>query len=351
MSYTYDANGLRVSKTVNGVRTYYQYSGNKLLYQETGNQRLYFWYDAFGNLCEICLFDETREDAYYVTCNSKGDVDTIYNYSGIVAKYNYDSWGNTVSVTDSNGNEITDSNHIGNINPIRYRGYYYDTESGLFYLQSRYYNPTVGRFLNADVYCDTGASFLGTNMFAYCYNNPVMYSDPTGRFTATEVVGIVITEIFVCLDLQVIAQIFKIDFSFDGLEDYMQKKTDLYRDWFDSPYSFWTAATKVADDVAGWVSLAADFVPDLEIKAALTVLPYATSGLNDFSGRYLSPKGGTIMTVYDWVINATGSVFAKNNSLNEKAFEVILDMGFGKVFDLLGKNSAENYAYNWYLGM
>lgn len=69
VTYTYDSNGLRVSKTVNGVKTYYQYSGDKLLYQETGNQKLYFWYDAFGNLCEIYFVNGSSASAYLVTCN------------------------------------------------------------------------------------------------------------------------------------------------------------------------------------------------------------------------------------------------------------------------------------------
>lgn len=98
----------------------------------------------------------------------------------MVAKYFYDSWGNTISVTDADGKAIISQSHIGNINPIRYRGYYLDTETGYYYLQSRYYNPIVGRFLNADFYCDTGTSLLSTNMFAYCGNNPIMYSDSDG---------------------------------------------------------------------------------------------------------------------------------------------------------------------------
>ncbi|MDE5973513.1 MAG: hypothetical protein K2G73_02450 [Eubacterium sp.] len=180
-AYTYDANGLRVSKTVNGVKTYYQYSGDKLLYQEAGNQKLFFWYDAFGDLSKIYFVNGSSAAAYFVTCNSRGDVEALYNASGsLAAKYVYDSWGNTISVTDANGKAITSKNHIGNVNPIRYRGYYFDSETGFYYLQSRYYNPTVGRFLNADVYCDTGTSLLGTNMFAYCENNPIMYKDNDG---------------------------------------------------------------------------------------------------------------------------------------------------------------------------
>ena len=180
-SYSYDTNGLRVTKTVNGVKTYYQYSGDKLQYQEKGEQKLYFWYDAFGCLSKVyCDYGNGSAGSYLVVCNSRGDVDSLYTVTGeLRAKYTYDSWGNTISITDANGNEITSPNHIGNLNPIRYRGYYLDTETGLYYLQSRYYNPTVGRFLNADVYCDTGTSILGTNMFAYCGNNPVNNADPS----------------------------------------------------------------------------------------------------------------------------------------------------------------------------
>ena len=65
------------------------------------------------------------------------------------------------------------------INPLRYRGYYYDSETGMYYLQSRYYDPETGRFINVDGLVSTGG-FLGFNMFAYCKNNPVMLSDPSG---------------------------------------------------------------------------------------------------------------------------------------------------------------------------
>ncbi|MDR1629400.1 MAG: RHS repeat-associated core domain-containing protein [Oscillospiraceae bacterium] len=98
----------------------------------------------------------------------------IYDSNGdVVANYLYDTWGKIVCVTDANGNAITDSSHIGNMNPIRYRGYYYDTKTGYYYLESRYYNPEWGRFLNADALFIAGS-------FAYCFNNPVVYSDPSG---------------------------------------------------------------------------------------------------------------------------------------------------------------------------
>lgn len=119
--------------------------------------------------------------SYYCTHNSRGDIIGIYNGDGILkAQYKYDSWGNVLSVTDENGNAITSQTHIGNLNPFRYRGYYYDTESGLYYLMSRYYNPVTHRFINADGYFQSGGNILDANMHSYCGNNPIMFSDPTG---------------------------------------------------------------------------------------------------------------------------------------------------------------------------
>ena len=112
----------------------------------------------------------------------RGDVEDLYWGSGNLAcHYTYDTWGNVISVTDINGKEITNANHIGLMNPIRYRGYYYDSEIGMYYLQSRYYNPQVGRFINVDnKISDVGGNILGYNLFAYCFNNPANMDDFTG---------------------------------------------------------------------------------------------------------------------------------------------------------------------------
>ena len=95
----------------------------------------------------------------------------------------YDSWGNTLSVQDGNGQEITSQNDIGNLNPFRYRGYYFDSDTGLYSLQNRYYDPQTCRFVNADAMIKSpGYSVLNSNMFTYCTNNPVIYSDCTGQW-------------------------------------------------------------------------------------------------------------------------------------------------------------------------
>ncbi len=128
---------------------------------------------------------------YYYVLNLQGDVvklveiladDTgIWSY-GEIANYEYDAWGSILSVTDERGNAITDFTHLAHLNPLRYRGYYYDVETQFYYLQSRYYDPITRRFINADSIASTGQGFTGTNMFAYCGNNPVRRTNSIGTW-------------------------------------------------------------------------------------------------------------------------------------------------------------------------
>ena len=116
-------------------------------------------------------------DFYLFAKNVQGDILYIYNISGTrLVTYTYDAWGKCY-VTYQNGGASTAARY----NPFRYRGYYYDTETGFYYLNSRYYDPSVGRFLNADGYVNANGDILGFNMFAYCGNNPVMFVDPSGE--------------------------------------------------------------------------------------------------------------------------------------------------------------------------
>ena len=151
------------------------------MYEKRGTTEFYYYYDSFGNLAGIKYYLDGTQYMVYAICNTRGDVVDLYWGSGnLVCHYTYDSWGNVISVTNADGQEITNQNNIGNLNPIRYRGYYYDTEIGMYYLQSRYYNPQVGRFLNEDGYISTGQAVLDYNMFAYCGNNPVNNVDSLG---------------------------------------------------------------------------------------------------------------------------------------------------------------------------
>ena len=112
-----------------------------------------------------------------------GDIIAIRDESGdIVARYVYDAWGNHTVQNEYGGIDYSTTS-IGHINPFRYRGYYYDVETGFYYLQTRYYDPTICRFINADNYelVSDLASSMQLNMYAYCGNNPVMYTDETGE--------------------------------------------------------------------------------------------------------------------------------------------------------------------------
>ena len=127
-------------------------------------------------------------DTFWFEKNLQGDVVAIYNNAGVkLASYIYDAWGN-FTVTYTNGGATTAAQY----NPFTYRSYYYDDDLGLYYLNSRYYDSHTGRFINADGQLND--SLLGYNLFAYCGNNPVMYTDPEGTFifSTAIIIGIIV---------------------------------------------------------------------------------------------------------------------------------------------------------------
>ena len=186
ISYKYNSDGIRTYKNVNGVETYYYLRGDKVIYEKTNDNIIYYMYDENDELIGLTYNNST----YYYKKNLQGDIIGILDENlNDVVKYSYDSWGKVLNVLDANGNEITDSNHIGNINPYRYKGYRYDNETGLYYLQSRYYNPEFGRFINADALLSTGDTVLSHNMYMYCNNNPINMEDGSGEFALSAIFG------------------------------------------------------------------------------------------------------------------------------------------------------------------
>ena len=190
VSYTYDMSGVRSGKQVyttsNQRTTTYTYTtlSGKVMRQTWGdNNALEFVYDDGNQPFAMIYKHGQTTELYYYVLNAQGDVIALLNANGaLVASYNYGAWGN-YSVHDKDGKKNTSTSFIGHINPLRYRGYYYDRETRLYYLQSRYYDFANCRFINADAYATTNAgSFLSCNMFAYCGNNPVNRADQSGTF-------------------------------------------------------------------------------------------------------------------------------------------------------------------------
>ncbi len=177
-TYTYNSDGVRVGKTLttnSAIATYsYTVDGTRILSETyTGDypHTLYFLYDESGSVIGV-IYDNAT---YYYQKNLQGDIIRILSSTGkAVVEYTYNAWGRCLSTTGSMAYTL------GEINPFRYRGYYYDNETGFYYLNSRYYDPYFGRFINADIYVSTGQGILGNNMFAYCRNNPVSRKDTFG---------------------------------------------------------------------------------------------------------------------------------------------------------------------------
>ena len=188
ISYTYTSDGVRTGKTVNGVRTTYNYSNGILLSETCGDETLRYYYGTGGQIAEIGYQKgDAPEKTYFFTRNLQGDIIGIYNASNskLVGTYSYDAWGRPLDVNGTSASETSDPDNILQKNPYRYRGYRYDQETGFYYLNSRFYDPEVKRFLSSDVYAVVFAATNGItdkNLYNYCDNNPVMRADDSGHF-------------------------------------------------------------------------------------------------------------------------------------------------------------------------
>lgn len=198
--FEYDANGMRIGRSIGTIFYTYVYNCTQLTAIISSQDQMRFTYDAGGRPLTMEYHPTEHRGGscssycgiYYYVTNLQGDVIALLDGSGNkVAEYNYDAWGNLIDNPDDT------FGFIGHVNPLRYRGYLYDEETGLYYLQSRYYNPEIGRFINADdiEYLGADGTVVSHNIFAYCGNNPVNCADPSGHlafFIVTAIIGAVI---------------------------------------------------------------------------------------------------------------------------------------------------------------
>ncbi|MBS5432124.1 MAG: hypothetical protein KHX75_13800, partial [Lachnospiraceae bacterium] len=176
----YNDSGKRIRKTVNGVTTDFYLDGSAILMQTSSDgSRIDFFYDDKGNVFAM----KYQNEMYFYRKNLFGDILGILDSHGTeLVKYEYNSWGKLLNLTDYS------SNGLGRKNPFRFKGYYYDEELGMYYLNSRYYDPETGRFVSADdveVLKTTPTALTDKNLYSYCDNNPIGRKDGTGAVWET----------------------------------------------------------------------------------------------------------------------------------------------------------------------
>ena len=169
-TYDYNIDGIRKQKTVNNVVTNYYLDGTHVLFEKTGNDVIYYLYDNKYNIIGF----KYNNNTYYYKKNYQNDIIGIYdsNYVLLVS-YKYDAFGKIIRTIDNSANDLA------SVNPFRYRSYYYDNETGMYYLNSRYYDPSLCRFINSDTVYNNSKNY---NLYQYCYNNPIIMSDNNGNF-------------------------------------------------------------------------------------------------------------------------------------------------------------------------
>lgn len=184
--FTYDYQGRRYQKKIGSLTISYYYHDNRLIGESRSDgKEIRYLYDETG-IVGFDYYNGISNNTYrYIKNPFNQIVGIVDNLAEIVAKYIYDAWGNHI-VVDALDNEITDLTNIGHVNPIRYKGYYYDVETGLYYLFSRYYDPSVMQFISPDDYSYLNVQNIsGYHLYAYCHNNPIEYLDEFGHFPVT----------------------------------------------------------------------------------------------------------------------------------------------------------------------
>lgn len=184
--FSYDENGLRTSKTSNSATYNYHYSGNKLIWITDGDNNLKYFFSRDGEENLLNIIDYTGDNPrtyWYVFDEHQNVVGMIDENGQKVVSYEYDAWGNIIK---SEGDILTGEGKLLKAeNPFRYSSYQYDAETGYYYLNARYYNPEIGRFISQDSYNDHKDDPVNQNLYLYCLNNPVNFHDESGYIYLT----------------------------------------------------------------------------------------------------------------------------------------------------------------------
>ena len=174
ISYEYDGEGRRISKTVKGNKEEYKYEGERLVKIIKEGREIEVLYDIKGEIVGL----KNEEGYYYYRKDALGNIERIIDSTGkTIVKYEYSVWGELIEEKEIENKKIVEDN------PYKYKSYYYDKESGLYYLKSRYYSASLHRFISLDQteYMEIG-SITGLNLYVYCGNDPVNMTDPEGHF-------------------------------------------------------------------------------------------------------------------------------------------------------------------------
>ena len=321
-TYTYNANGIRTSKTVNGVKHEYTLDGTKILRETWDSNTLIPLYDNEDSVCGI-LYNGTP---HYFIKNLQGDVIAIVDKDAkTVARYSYDAWGVCTVTQDSVG--------IANINPFRYRGYYYDEDTNLYYLQSRYYDAGVGRFINSDESTNIGlgASLRSFNLYAYAENNPISMIDEAG-YAAINVI---------CAAIGMIVGWF--------FGDWIAKKLGYSEGW-----KYWAirAGVVVGGAVIGWFAgtVIAKFIalylrnnPGTVFKLWNKLGPKGFKNAMDFLGinPFTLAKNPSTFIAIARLFNNTSIILSYNWVV--KLYEIVKKFGYSIILD------SPHGAYSWHI--
>jgi len=330
----YNASGMRTRKG----DTYYELDGSTIISETTNGNTIRYYYGNGG----VVGF-RYDGDRYYYEKNLQGDIIAIYDESGNkVGAYIYDAWGNCTIK-----NDVADA-RIGEVNPFRYRGYYFDSDLGLYYLKSRYYDPQVARFINAD-----GINYLGANgdicafnLFAYCSDNPVNMVDSTGTRNCSSISHTTedsYDRFISCIFQERVAleKIGKVIDITDKLDEFMETNADRLQAYLNE-HGYWDAVWYFYNNVKDGGELDIKLQDDWKFKEGVTYIYRGTELRYDDPGNINYGYVGAVL--FSELILCAG---AGLNQISKYGFQ------FGDIFSFFDDprdNYMVKYGYKVYKG-